>query len=93
MTKRQQRQWLKEQFEFEYCSECGGGRTQNHIVCAGPFGLPFAKCTTVVVFRVWVGEDGGDVIALFHTSKDAQNHCDSYMHVGGHGSADYHGSG
>lgn len=44
-----------------------------------------------VVFRKW--RDTGDVIALFH-ELPADLHgwfCDSHMHVGQHGGADYHG--
>ena len=43
-----------------------------------------------VVFRRW--RDGGGVIALF-PELPADTHgiyCDSYMHVGQHGGADYH---
>jgi hypothetical protein len=44
-----------------------------------------------VVFRRW--REGGGVIALFpELPADAHGHfCDSYMHVGQHGGADYHG--
>jgi len=44
-----------------------------------------------VVFRRW--RDGAGVIALFpELPADAHGHyCDSYMHVGQHGGADYHG--
>lgn len=43
-----------------------------------------------VVFRRW--RDGGGVIApLPELPADAQGHfCDSYMHIGQHGGADYH---
>lgn len=44
-----------------------------------------------VVFRKW--KDSGDVIALF-PELPADSHgrfCDSYMHVGQHGGADYTG--
>jgi hypothetical protein len=44
-----------------------------------------------VVFRKW--KDTGDVIALFpELPADIYGwYCDSYMHVGQHGGADYHG--
>jgi hypothetical protein len=44
-----------------------------------------------VVFRRW--RDGGGVIALFpELPADIHGiYCDSYMHVGQHGGADYHG--
>lgn len=35
--------WLAEQFKFDYCSECGGD-TEDHLLCVGPFDLPFAMC-------------------------------------------------
>jgi hypothetical protein len=35
--------WLEEQFEFEYCHECGGD-FEHHTVCNGPFGHYFARC-------------------------------------------------
>src|SRR5262245_27279552 len=46
---------------------------------------------TIVVFRKW--KDNGQVIALFPTipSDVLGWDCDSYEHVGQHGSADYHG--
>jgi hypothetical protein len=47
--------------------------------------------TFKVVFRRW--KDTGDVIAMF-PELTADIHgwfCDSYMHVGQHGGADYHG--
>lgn len=49
---------------------------------------------TPVVFRVWTGKDGGDVVALFPTvphCADKEYLCMSYMHVGQHGAANYHG--
>lgn len=36
------KQWLKEQFEYEYCEECGGD-AQHHAV-ASVMGNPFAYC-------------------------------------------------
>jgi hypothetical protein len=44
--------------------------------------------TTAVIFRV---DDEGEVFALFaELPADADGHyCTSYVHVGGHGSADY----
>lgn len=46
---------------------------------------------TFVVFRRW--KDTGDLIALFpELPSDYLGHfVDSYMHVGQHGGADYHG--
>jgi hypothetical protein len=36
--------WLKQQFEFEYCHECGGD-SQHHTVCIVPVtGTFFARC-------------------------------------------------
>ena len=35
--------WLEQQFGFEYCAECGGD-AEDHLLCDGPFGLPFAMC-------------------------------------------------
>lgn len=46
---------------------------------------------TAVVFRVWLGDDGGDVIALFPYVQGSPGFCDSYQHIGQHGSADYIG--
>jgi hypothetical protein len=43
MAKRQVAKWLKEQFEWEWCHECGGDAC-DHVVMQGPFGLPFAMC-------------------------------------------------
>ena len=45
----------------------------------------------IVVFRRW--RDTGDIIALFPElpADLAGFYCDSYMHVGQHGGADYHG--
>ncbi len=47
--------------------------------------------TVKAVFRKW--RDTGDVIALFpELPSDLYGwFCDSYMHVGQHGGADYHG--
>ena len=47
--------------------------------------------TDTVVFRRW--KDSGDVIALFPElpSDLFGDYCDSYMHIGQHGGADYHG--
>ena len=44
----------------------------------------------VVVFRRW-RDRSGDIVALFPAiPADVQGrYCDSYMHVGGHGGADY----
>jgi len=45
---------------------------------------------TPVIFRKWPKREGGDVIALFPTLVGTMNPytCDSYEHVGQHGSAD-----
>ena len=45
----------------------------------------------IVVFRRW--KDTGDVIALFPElpADLGGDCCDSYMHIGQHGGADYHG--
>jgi hypothetical protein len=42
-----------------------------------------------VVFRVWRGSDGGDVIALFPTLVENRGQVTSYMRIGQHGAADY----
>jgi hypothetical protein len=50
------------------------------------------KEKTIVVFRKW--KDTGDVIALFPGIQSEPMHaynCQSYMHVGQHGGANYHG--
>lgn len=46
---------------------------------------------TIVVFRKW--KDTGGVIALFPTIPSDLHgwYCESYEHVGQHGSADFHG--
>ena len=36
-------QWLREQFEFEFCGMCGGD-ADEHVVTHAIFGLPFAYC-------------------------------------------------
>jgi hypothetical protein len=49
------------------------------------------KEKTIVVFRKW--KDTGDVIALFPGIQSEPMHaynCQSYMHVGQHGAADYY---
>lgn len=44
---------------------------------------------TVVVFRQY---SNGEIIALFpEIEYSAQGYCESYMHIGQHGSADYKG--
>jgi len=43
-----------------------------------------------VVFRLWnSGHGKGDVIALFPDIKERGYMCESYMHIGQHGAADY----
>lgn len=46
------------------------------------------KEKTVVVFRIY---KEGDVIALFPHVDEGHGRCQSYMHVGMHGPADYTG--
>jgi len=48
---------------------------------------------TVVIFRRWRENNGGDIIALFpELPADYQGRfCDAYEQVGQHGGADYHG--
>ncbi|MFA5307589.1 MAG: hypothetical protein WC365_09130 [Candidatus Babeliales bacterium] len=41
----------------------------------------------IVVFRMWKGE----VIALFPFMDENEGLVNSYMHIGQHGAADYHG--
>jgi hypothetical protein len=41
----------------------------------------------IVVFRMWKGE----LIALFPFEKEHNDLVNSYMHIGQHGAADYHG--
>ncbi len=45
----------------------------------------------IVVFRVWMGPEGGDVIALFpDVAHDrAGLYCVCYEHIGQHGAAQY----
>ncbi len=40
--------WLEEQFEYEYCSECGGD-TDDHVVGSDPFGLRHSYCKPIEV--------------------------------------------
>jgi hypothetical protein len=44
---------------------------------------------TIVIFRIW--KDTGDVIALFPRIPSDLNgwYCQSYMHIGQHGGADF----
>lgn len=48
---------------------------------------------TPVIFRKWPAKDGGDVIALFPANPGTPDPytCDSYQHIGQHGSAEPHG--
>jgi len=48
---------------------------------------------TLVVFRRWREDNGGEIIALFpELPADYQGRfCDAYEHVGQHGGADYYG--
>lgn len=62
-------QWLSQQFEYEYCPECGGD-AEDHILCAGPLGLPFAMCKFTpivegVVFRHGHVERGEKLTARY----------------------------
>lgn len=50
------------EFEFEYCHECGGD-LEDHILCEGPFGLPFAMCKFAPIVKD-VGFRHGQVIRL-----------------------------
>jgi hypothetical protein len=49
--------------------------------------------TIPVIFRKWPESEGGDVIALFPTIPGTNDpyDCESYQHVGQHGSADPNG--
>ena len=58
------------------------------------------KCKTVVIFRKFIDAPDGSkydkglsgVVALFPDIKvTLGGHCESYMHVGQHGAADYYG--
>lgn len=62
MSKKDFIAWLAEQFEYEYCSECGGD-SDDHLVCSGPFGLPFAMCKFAPIVD-GVGFRHGEVINL-----------------------------
>ena len=44
---------------------------------------------TKVIFRVWKGQHGFGVIALFPEEDASPGYCSSYEHVGQHGGADY----
>ena len=44
---------------------------------------------TKVVFRVWKGQHGSGVIALFPEIDEGSGYCSSYEHVGQHSGADY----
>jgi hypothetical protein len=44
-------------FEFEYCGECGGD-LDDHILCDGPFGLPFVMCKAAPIMDGYVFRDG-----------------------------------
>ena len=48
-------------------------------------------CKTKVVFRVWKGQYGSGVIALFPEEHEIGGYCGSYEHVGQHSAADYLG--
>jgi hypothetical protein len=47
------------------------------------------KEKTIVVFRKW--RNDGSIIALFPQIGHHDYACESYMHIGQHGAADYHG--
>jgi hypothetical protein len=80
-------QFLREMFEFEYCSECGQDARQ-HTCVIGPTGGWFALCMTPVIFRKWPKAEGGGIIALFPLEPAASEYdCSSYEHVGQHGAA------
>lgn len=89
MTGISRKQWLEEQFEFQFCDECSGD-ADAHICVQGPTGSPFARCLPVVdvVFRRFPAKRGGDVIALFPYLAGARvGECVSYQHIGQHGDA------
>jgi len=50
-------------------------------------GKPIEEPETLVIFRKF--RDGGDIVALFPEMEEGQNLCNSYQHVGQHGSASY----
>lgn len=64
MTPRQAREWLRQQFEFNYCEECHGN-AKHHELCAGPFGLPFARC----LYPMTDDDKLHPVIRQYHESK------------------------
>jgi len=82
-------QFLRESFEFEYCSECSQDAS-NHTVVIGPTGHWFAYCKTQVIFRKWPKSEGGGIIALFPCNPGTNPYnFDSYEHIGQHGAACY----
>lgn len=48
---------------------------------------PATEAPTDVIFRVFLGKDGGDVIAIFpgEPGTYSAHTCESYQHVGQHG--------
>ncbi len=42
MTRQERDKWLHDQFEYEYCAECGGDARHHTVV--GVMGNPFALC-------------------------------------------------
>lgn len=43
MDEQERTEWLQEQFEYEYCDECGGD-AEDHDCVPCPLGNPFARC-------------------------------------------------
>jgi hypothetical protein len=74
------------------CGECAvvGVPNPGCRTCDGSGEIPI----TEVVFRVWIGKDKTEaegVLALFPYEQAAPGYCDSFEHIGQHGSADYRG--
>lgn len=55
-------------------------------------GLEPPEAVVPVVFRRWKKKDGGEVLALFPSMIETDaGYCNSYMHLGQHGAADFSG--
>lgn len=59
----------------------------QNIAIEALFGKPVVEPETLVIFRKF--RDGGDIIALFPEMKEERGMCNSYQHIGQHGSANY----